>query len=71
MSRFSCPCGLEVEVDAHEMLDFVKAHDCAFHTAVPDQPQPAGNAWAGVATSLLFVVLVLGVCVVCGWLVKT
>ncbi|WP_433078969.1 hypothetical protein ACQP1P_38835 [Dactylosporangium sp. CA-052675] len=67
MSRFSCPCGLEADVPADEMLDFVNAHECRFHKAAPVEPKTAHQAWAGVAELLLFTVLVLGVCSLCMW----
>lgn len=69
MSRFSCPCGLEADVPADEMLVFVAAHDCPHHkaTLVPDPPKSAHQAWAGVVELLLFILLVLGVCGFCIW----
>jgi hypothetical protein len=70
MGRFSCPCGLEADVDPAEMLDFVNSHSCAYHKAAPAPAKSTGTAWAGVAESALLVLLLLGLCVACGWLVK-
>lgn len=69
MSRFSCPCGLEADVPPDEMLDFVDRHECPHHrpSLRPLQPKTASQSWAGVAESLLFVVLILGVCSLCLW----
>lgn len=67
MSRFSCPCGLEADVPADEMLTFVQDHQCAFHMAAQKPPKTAHEAWANVAGSLLMFAFLLGVCVICAW----
>lgn len=67
MSRFECPCGLKAEVDADQMLDFIRAHNCDYYAAAPTSPpRSASAAWAGAFETLLVVALILGVCAICG-----
>lgn len=67
MAAYSCPCGTVIDQDDPKVfLATVDSHDCVYHPAVRSTPEPASKHWAGVVETLLFVVLVIGLCIACG-----